>query len=146
MSVPLRRSQEPSLAMVFGRSKAAQLPPCPQRPSWEEMEEDLTNSTKADVVFSLAKSILDDKGSSVDRRGSTNNIETTEATTGAGGKDAGEDEIFLRATEFVERNDELLRCAKRLAEESERLQEVSESLRETVEEVKKQALVAIDGC
>lgn len=46
----------------------------------------------------------------------------------------------------MERNDELQRCAKRLAEESERLQEVSESLRETVEEVKKQALVAFDGC
>lgn len=86
--------------------------------------------------------IAAEKGQPLQRQTSTSNSEATDTTEG---KD-GADEIFLRATEFVERNDELLRCSERLAEESERLQEVSESLRETVEEVKKQALVAIDGC
>ena len=39
------------------RSKAPELP-SPQRPSWEDMEEDLKNSKKSDVVFTLAKTTL----------------------------------------------------------------------------------------
>uniref|UniRef100_A0A0P4WHS8 Uncharacterized protein n=1 Tax=Scylla olivacea TaxID=85551 RepID=A0A0P4WHS8_SCYOL len=124
------------------RSKAAELPPCPHRPSWEDMEEDLKNSKKSDVVFNIAKTTLASKGSKEERRPSTSDSEATEVAS----KDASEEEMFQLAVEFVERNDSLMASTEQLAEESERLREVSESLRETVEEVKKQALVAIDGC
>lgn len=125
------------------RSKAAELPPCPQRPSWEDMEEDLKNSKKSDVIFSLAKPSFDSsRGSEEEQRPSMSDSEGTETAV----NDASEEEMFQLAVEFVERNDSLVASTERLAEESERLREVSESLRETVEEVKKQALVAIDGC
>lgn len=45
----------------------------------------------------------------------------------------------------MEKNDELQSYIKLLAEEKERMQEVSQTLKNTVQEVKKQALVAIDG-
>ncbi|KAG0721490.1 hypothetical protein GWK47_046344 [Chionoecetes opilio] len=120
------------------RRKVTELPPCPQRPSWDDMEEDLKTSLKTDVVFTIAKKNQVDKARREDRRGSAGDKEA------AG--DGSADLVFLRAAEFVERNDSLLSSAASLAEEGERLREVSECLRETVEEVKKQALVAIDGC
>nr|XP_053654806.1 UPF0449 protein C19orf25 homolog [Cherax quadricarinatus] len=121
------------------RLKKSFFPARPQPPSWEQMEEDLKSATDSDIIFCLSPNTAgtthplehpNKSGSSVDAE----NV-----------KDYDNQELFEQAIEFVEKNDDLLNNIKLLSDKREGLKQVSSNLKLTVEEVKKQALVAIDG-
>ncbi|XP_042230901.1 UPF0449 protein C19orf25 homolog [Homarus americanus] len=121
------------------RTKKTDFPARPQPPSWEQMEEDLKAATESDIIFTL----------SAGKAGGKNTTDQPEKS--ATGSDAetlkdymDDEELFQQAVEFVEKNDKLLNNIHRLTDEREELQQVSNNLKLTLENVKKQALVAID--
>ncbi|KAK3874713.1 hypothetical protein Pcinc_020369 [Petrolisthes cinctipes] len=128
---------------MFMISKKVDFPPLPDPPTWEEMEEDLKKTDNNDITFTDNLYKTDERKGTGELKRQTSHINTETVTE----KDDihNSDQLFSEAVDFVEKNDELSTYIKLLGEEKEKLQELSQTLKNTVEEVKKQALVAIDG-
>ncbi|KAK4308564.1 hypothetical protein Pmani_019741 [Petrolisthes manimaculis] len=124
-------------------SKKVAFPPLPDPPTWEEMEEDLRKTDNSDVTFTDTLYKTDERKGTGELKRQTSHVNTE--TVNEKDDIQNSDQVFSEAVDFVEKNDELLTYIKLLGEEKEKLQEVSQTLKVTVEEVKKQALVAIDG-
>merc|ERR1712198_188679 len=109
----------------------------PKPPSWEQMEKDLNSSTKKDIIFTI-RSKSDSESSNIGDSKSRDEKYPNE-------EEISSEELFKYASLFVEQNDDLNSSLQILTEKRNLLKDVSEHLRGTVENVKKQALVAIDG-
>ncbi|CAL4072822.1 unnamed protein product, partial [Meganyctiphanes norvegica] len=122
---------------MFKSKNKPDLPARPKPPTWEQMEEDLISSTKKDIIFTI-RNKKDSEANSLG--GSISEDEKFPKE-----EDISPEQLFKYASLFVENNDELNSNLQILTEKQNLLKDVSEHLRETVENVKKQALVAIDG-
>ncbi|CAL4155356.1 unnamed protein product [Meganyctiphanes norvegica] len=122
---------------MFKSKNKPDLPARPKPPTWEQMEEDLISSTKKDIIFTI-RNKKDSEANSLN--GSISEDEKFPKE-----EEISPEQLFKYASLFVENNDELNSNLQILTEKQNLLKDVSEHLRETVENVKKQALVAIDG-
>ncbi|XP_076055062.1 UPF0449 protein C19orf25-like [Oratosquilla oratoria] len=134
---------------MFSSKKRTNLPPRPKPPTKDQIEEDLTNAPKRDVIFTLTAS--ETTGIPVDQgnghKPSTNRSERKRDSESPQEETDLKDitHTFQEAATFVEKNDEIEELMVELDERCEKLKEVGSKLQDAVDNVKKQALVALHG-